>query len=307
MLKNYPGKILLFGEYSLLFGTKGLVLPYEKVQGHWSFQNNSVKPDEDLQQFHDYSFEEFENVKFNWSLFKQDINKGLEFTSTIPKGSGLGSSGALIAAFYDRYALNQTDNHIHGIDLNSVRKDLAKLESFHHQKSSGIDPLVSWINRPILLNGLEDLSVLNQLDGHAQWLTDHHICVHLVPTHTKRKTGLWVEKFRAKLDDAKFHLWLKDQYCPLVNMCVDSFLKMDNSFFHHILALCSEQKEFLSEFMDLPILHQLLSDCNSHDYGLKLCGAGGGGHFLLFSKATNQQLIEKNRFLEKKYSLVKVL
>ena len=44
-----------------------------------------------------------------WSILKKGFlkrvqNNGLFFKSNIPQGYGLGSSGAMVAAFYDRYA-----------------------------------------------------------------------------------------------------------------------------------------------------------------------------------------------------------
>lgn len=310
MLRSYPGKILLFGEYSLLYGSKGLVMPYEQYIGEWKFEDvATVTPDLDLKQFHDFSSKELSNIKFNWSLFKHDIEKGLVFSSSIPKGEGLGSSGALVAAFYDRYALNQTTSENHGVDLNVIRHDLAQLESYHHQKSSGFDPMVSWLQRPILLNGLDDMVVLNQLDGHAQWLEDNNLNVFLLPTHHPRKTAEWVDKFRIKLNQQKFNHWFENIYCSLVNNCVDAFLNMNEIFFKEIFVLCHEQEIKLSEFMDLPIIHQLKNDFIAKadcTLGLKLCGAGGGGHFLVFCKT---KFVQKNfmQDLELKYNLIKVL
>jgi mevalonate kinase len=310
MLKIYPGKILLFGEYSLLFGSKGLVLPYESYQGHWDFQQlQSIVPDQDLEKFYHFSSKKISTIQFNWSLFKQDIDKGLVFSSTIPKGEGLGSSGALIAAFYDRYALNNTKVEVHGIDLNSVRADLAQLESFHHQKSSGIDPLVSWLQRPILLKGLDDLVVLNQLDGQAQWISNNDFSIYLLPTFQSRKTAEWVEKFRIKLELASFKKWLENTYCKLVDQCVDSFLTMNDQFFNYIATLCHEQEKQMAEFLDIELIHQFRIDFKDHLLGLKLCGAGGGGYFLVFSKNTsnNSDNSDAIKNLIGQYKLIKVL
>lgn len=301
MLKNYPGKILLFGEYSLLFGSKGLVMPYPTVSGKWNFNdNNQSNPDQDLKQFHDFCSTEESNIKFNWDLFRKDIEKGLIFDSSIPKGAGLGSSGALIAAFYDRYALYKADCNTHGIDLNSIRDDLARLESFHHQRSSGIDPLVSWLERPILLKGLDDIKVLNQLDGHQQWLEKNNFHIYLVPTFTQRKTSQWVEHFRKKLVDVNFSQWFEKQYCPLVNHTMDNFLDMNDQFFEQVLNLCTEQSKFMHEFMNLEVLKNLLKEIHQESIGLKLCGAGGGGYFLLFTHNSKKDF---NSYLEDKYNL----
>lgn len=295
-MKTYAGKILLFGEYSVLYGTKGLVLPYDKFSGAWTFRDTpNSSPDTDLEQFHQFRSQAQSKISFNWDLFKKDIEQGLIFSSSIPTGAGLGSSGALTAAFYDRYALiNQKEYYAQGVDLNAIRHDLAALESFHHHKSSGIDPLVSWLQRPIMLKGLSDITVLNQLDGHAEWLQKNSVQLYLIPTHTKRKTGEWIDRFRKKLDQIEFKNWFDDKYCPLVDKTVDNFLDMNNQFFDNIFDLCLQQEQWLNDFMQVKTLQSLRNDIKGINANIKLCGAGGGGYFLLFTQGSdNSELIEK--------------
>ena len=46
-------------------------------------------------------------VIFDFNKMNNELIEGLYFDSTIPQGYGVGSSGALVAAFYDRYAENK--------------------------------------------------------------------------------------------------------------------------------------------------------------------------------------------------------
>ena len=39
--------------------------------------------------------------------FRNDVNSGMYFDSSIPQGYGVGSSGALVAAIYDKYAADK--------------------------------------------------------------------------------------------------------------------------------------------------------------------------------------------------------
>jgi len=299
MIKNYPGKVLLFGEYSILYGSKGLVLPYSKFTGTWSFRDFAISgPDTDLKQFYQFSSKGESHIQFNWELFKNDIEKGLVFSSSIPTGAGLGSSGALTAAFYDRYAIQKIKNFTQGIDLNSIRHDLATLESYHHHKSSGIDPLVSWLQRPIVLKGLSDIVVMNLLDGHIRWLEQNNFKIFLIPTHIKRKTGEWIDHFRLKLEDVQFKHWFEKSYYDLVNLVVDSFVSMSDDFFQSVFELCHEQNQHMNNFMELTVLESLKQDLKNDHTALKLCGAGGGGYFLLFAKNFN------NADIIRKYNLI---
>ncbi|HKL35022.1 MAG TPA: hypothetical protein VJ899_01890, partial [Salegentibacter sp.] len=108
----FYSKILLFGEYGIIKDSKGLSIPY-------NFYNGALKVDEDpseaaiasnrsLNRFADYLNELQENnpelVQFDLAKLKADIEKGMYFDSTIPQGYGVGSSGALVAAIYDKYA-----------------------------------------------------------------------------------------------------------------------------------------------------------------------------------------------------------
>ena len=46
-------------------------------------------------------------MTFDFDKLDSDLQNGMYFDSSIPQGYGVGSSGALVAAFYDRYAFNK--------------------------------------------------------------------------------------------------------------------------------------------------------------------------------------------------------
>ena len=71
-------------------------------------------------------------VGFDWRKINEDFDQNLYFDSNIPQGYGLGSSGALVAAFYDRYALNKI-NYIGKFTSDKIallKNIFAKMESF---------------------------------------------------------------------------------------------------------------------------------------------------------------------------------
>ena len=63
------------------------------------------------------------------------------FDSSIPQGYGVGSSGALVAAIYDQYALNKITvlENLTKDKLVQLKQSLQQWNLFHG-KSSGLDP-----------------------------------------------------------------------------------------------------------------------------------------------------------------------
>src|SRR6218665_1810959 len=103
MLKSYAAKVLLLGEYTILSGSKALALPYNELNGRWSFEQNDTQECElshkSLKEFVDKS----KSTSIDRDSMRVELEKGLWFDSSIPHGFGLGSSGAVIAAIYDRF------------------------------------------------------------------------------------------------------------------------------------------------------------------------------------------------------------
>ena len=111
----FYSKILLFGEYGIIRDSKGLSIPYNFYNGALKVDENpsaeSKKSNESLQRFVVYldnlQKEQSDLVVFNIELLKSDVERGMYFDSSIPQGYGVGSSGALVAAIYDKYAKNK--------------------------------------------------------------------------------------------------------------------------------------------------------------------------------------------------------
>ena len=160
----FYSKILLFGEYGIIKDSKGLSIPY-------SFYNGALKKDNELSEAAAKSNNNLKRfvahleqidadlVQFDIAELKKDVEEGMYFDSSIPQGYGVGSSGALVAAIYDKYA----DDKITVLE-NLTRDKLLKLkaifsemESFFHGKSSGLDPLNSYLSIPILINSKDNI------------------------------------------------------------------------------------------------------------------------------------------------------
>ena len=171
----FYAKILLFGEYGIIKDSKGLAIPYNSFQGALKVSENLTEKakisNQKLKDFYTYLLDlESNDVQLRLEEFKTDIEKGMYFDSSIPQGYGVGSSGALVAATYDKYADNKITilENLTRDKLLHLKSVFAQMESFFHGKSSGLDPLNSYLSIPILINSkdhLEATGIPSQKEG----------------------------------------------------------------------------------------------------------------------------------------------
>ena len=149
--KKFYSKVILFGEFSVIQSSMGLVIPYTLFDGRLTFRrDNTAVIDPELKAFSLFIKQLIDsnhlNCQFDITSFEFDISQGLFFDSTIPQGYGVGSSGALVAAIFDRY---EQENHS-TLDIAKLKRIFSQLEAHFHGASSGVDPLISYLNSPIL-------------------------------------------------------------------------------------------------------------------------------------------------------------
>jgi mevalonate kinase len=135
--RTFTSKILLFGEYLLLCGAKALSIPYSKYYGYLDFDKNKEYKgsNENLGKFLNYLKNINDELNLNLAKFDNELQQGIIFKSNIPYGYGLGSSGSLSAAIYDRYAFNKISNKISSSEeINKLKTLFGKMESFFTAK-----------------------------------------------------------------------------------------------------------------------------------------------------------------------------
>ena len=287
-MKRFPAKILLFGEYGLLFGAKALALPFSNFGG--KLQVGNKIPPKDSKEYSSYieidrfvSFFEYHdlNDKMNFPLnldaMKEDLKNGLCFESDIPIGYGVGSSGALCAAIFDQYSVyHQQFNEIgRNIDLLlSLKKDFAVMEQYFHGKSSGIDPLVSFVNHPITFH--------NEAVSLVEFSPPSDFEILLIDTKVKSPTGPLVENFLKKMDDEEYRLSFKNGYLNANDEAVESFLNSNTSrLFKNLGVLTNLQLTYFKEMFPKGFAEQI-REWQSDQILVKLLGSGGGGYLLAF-------------------------
>src|ERR1035437_10924411 len=152
---EYPAKILLFGEYGIILNSMALAIPFPRYSGQFRFSaklrdyrsKTEAESNDALKKL--LEFLKTNAIKFQFidlELFEDEINQGLYFDSSIP--TGLGSSGALTAAIYERFLIYSQSNN-----YQTIKSDLAAIETYLKGKSIGFSPLVSLLNKPLLMKG----------------------------------------------------------------------------------------------------------------------------------------------------------
>ena len=287
----FYSKILLFGEYGIIKDSKGLSIPYNFYNGALKVDENpsteAIKSNLNLRKFLVY-LEQLQNnqselVTFNLAVLKLDIERGMYFDSSIPQGYGVGSSGALVAAIYDKYANNKITvlENLTREKLLQLKTIFAQMESFFHGKSSGLDPLNSYLSIPILINSKDNI----EATGIPIQSTSGKGAVFLLDSGIVGETAPMVNIFMENLKDQGFRNMLKNQFVKYTDACVENFLGGDlKSLFSNTKKL---SKVVLSNFK--PMIPEQLhgiwqKGIDTNDYYLKLCGSGGGGYILGFTE-----------------------
>lgn len=284
----FYSKILLFGEYGIIKDSKGLSIPYNFYNGALKTDENpsseAIKSNESLKRYVDY-LKDIDNdlVTFDIEGLQKDVENGMYFDSSIPQGYGVGSSGALVAAIYDKYAHHKITvlENLTREKLLTLKSIFSEMESFFHGKSSGLDPLNSYLSIPILINSKDNI----EATGIPAQQSSGNGAVFLLDSGMIGETAPMVGIFMENMKNEGFRTMLKNQFIKHTDACVDDFLKGDiKSLFKNTKQL---SKVVLNHFK--PMIPQQFHELwkkgiETNEYYLKLCGSGGGGYILGFTE-----------------------
>ncbi|MDO4763812.1 MAG: mevalonate kinase [Flavobacteriaceae bacterium] len=283
----FYAKILLFGEYGIIENSQGLTLPYSFYKGCFKPSNLTTefekKSNESLKKYWSYlkTLEFEKSFQLDLDSFKKEIEEGLFFDSNIPQGYGVGSSGALVAAVFDRYSLkNRNPEEISREELRDLKNMFGKMESFFHGKSSGIDPLICYMNLPILIENKESVGRVEIPKSEK-----NKGAIFLIDSGVVGETGPMVEIFFEKLKNEGFRKTLKDEFIKYNNACIQAFLNKEMiPFFKNVKSLSQWAYEHLRPMIPDSVFKAWKKGLDTNVYYLKLCGSGGGGYILGFAK-----------------------
>jgi len=279
--KNFNAKILLFGEYSVIRKSNALAIPYSLFDGKLVFPKDKKRGiDNELSTFSKYikRLQDREELDFGFDVnsFGFDVSGGLIFDSSIPQGYGVGSSGALCAAILSQYGKLSEEQRS---DIGYLKEIFSKLESHFHGSSSGVDPLISFLNSPILIGKqeLNKVKVPEYKEGQG--------AIFLLNTGRARRTEPLVNLFLEKCSSKDFAYLCDRVLSPISDLCIEYFLSGETD---KLLEKFKELSIFQYEHFS-PMIPKLYKEMwedgiETGDYYLKLCGAGGGGFILGIAK-----------------------
>ncbi|HQV78320.1 MAG TPA: hypothetical protein PLJ42_08555 [Chitinophagales bacterium] len=297
--QSFNSKILLFGEYSIIQDSMGLTLPYNEFKGKLTYDTAAInehfvtESNDHLNDFANYLQHLIDTqqlaVVFDIQAFKTDIKKGIYFQSSIPQGFGVGSSGALVAAVYGKYVAHKIDfeNAPNKQAILELKAVFAKMESHFHGNSSGVDPLICYLNLPLLIkgkDGIEPVKISLNNEGKG--------AIFLIDTGIARSTEPLVKYYMQRMEEPTFREFVDKQLKPFANNCIQAFLDGDKeTLFAYMKLLSNFQFEHFKPMIPKLFNKMWKRGLDSGEYYLKLCGAGGGGFILGFTK--NYELTKK--------------
>jgi mevalonate kinase len=280
---TFNSKLLLFGEYGLMYGAMALALPFAKFGGRLAFdadgqhQESTAEIRKLLDHLKAKGPELNLHFPFDLDRFNADLDRGLYFESTILQQYGLGSSGALVAALFSQYAFPAEMGS--NLSPEILKANFAVLESFFHGRSSGLDPLISYLNKPLLIDAQKQIVPL-EFD-----LKQTGMAMALIDTHATGATGPLVQHFIDLFNLPEFGQAFNQNYLPANNGCIESVLHGDRTgFFSHIEQLVRFEVYHFHEMIPVGF-HRLISHAVCSKVYIKLLGSGGGGYLLAMAES----------------------
>jgi mevalonate kinase len=275
--KTYFSKLLLFGEHTVNLGSQALAIPLTQFSGRWNYGGAQYDLAEFALFLENLSQKKEAILAIDVVALKKEIERGLSFDANVPRGYGAGSSGVLCAAIYERFGLDKKENNF--AHFSTLKSGFAQMEGFFHGKSSGVDPLICYLNEPLLITaqGIVTVSLPMYLaEGNSLFLLD---------TTINRKAEPLIEWFMSACQNTDFQDNIKENLVSKNNLAIAAFLE---GHWTNLMRATHEISHFQLQYLKplIPAEFQNIwqEGLSSDLFKLKICGAGGGGFILGVTK-----------------------
>ena len=185
--------------------------------------------------------------------------------------------------FTDKYALEKITvlENLTKVKLQHLKIIFAAMESFFHGKSSGLDPLNSYLSLPILINSQDHI----EPTGIPSQNPDGKGAVFLLDSGIVGETAPMVSIFMENMKQEPFRKMMKEEFINYTDACVNDFLNGNlTSLFSNIKQLSNLVLHNFKPMIPKEFHAVWKHGLESNDYYLKLCGSGGGGYILGFAQ-----------------------
>jgi mevalonate kinase len=290
--ESFSAKVMLFGEYSILLGSPALSIPFNYYRaslvmppsGDSKFPAIGHESNRMLRQYYEgyLSGPGMLSGILDLERFHADLISGLYLDSTIPLKYGVGSSGALCAAIYSRYAFRPLGlkDKANLREIAELRGIFSAMESWFHGKSSGLDPLVIYLHHPVIIS---EGGTASPASIPADIMEDNGK-LFLVDTGQSRSTAslvpLFLEHFGLKREKAV----AGKKLCEINRLCITHLCAHEmGGFIKNLVLLSDFQFHNLSAMIPEHIRPSWSEGLESELFSLKLCGSGGGGFLVGFT------------------------
>jgi mevalonate kinase len=289
-----PGKIILYGEHSVVYGRRSIAIPVHQVQaragvfplfkdpaGTIRVTSAEINLDAEI-----HTLPEDDPIRKAVQLTLDHLEVArpsalqVRISSTIPVAGGMGSGAAVSVAI----ARGVSTFLGRPLPDDAVSAIAFEVEKIHHGTPSGIDNTVIAFNKPVLFKKGEDIRTFS---------VGKSLTFLIANTGIKASTAEVVQSVREKWQadpngcDAIF-----DQIDAVVGQAVQSLQVGDEEFIGRWMS----ENHALLQRLDVsnPQLDRLVScACANGAYGAKLSGAGRGGNMIALIPADQSARLEE--------------
>lgn len=268
-----PGKVMLLGEHSVVYGFPCLVMAIAKkisVTVQITQSNKNILPDSNYVKIAVSEF--LQNYKIKSAI---SIKTEAEFPSIYGLGSSSAVTVATLKALSELFKISLSTNELFNFSLKITRK-------VYHQ-ASGFD----------LASAIYGGIIFYQLDSKPEQLPQKKIPLLIIYSGLKAKTQNMVEKVAEfKKNNPKQVNFIFSQISDIVLLGKSAYLDSDWLKLGELFNRCHKLLVELSVSTDKLNLLQKIAIENGA-YGAKLSGAGGGDCLIALYKENQKVNLEK--------------